>query len=144
MSKLSSRLQTEQKILDYEKLPVRIHNIYGPEPYAEGTFCTKGGRSYTLRELFGRFYADETPVLMVVSPKYLYTRDGKLLNDMGRTHSFHTDGKNDYGYLKICHTKPYDWSPSMTAVTVFLKGLVWITAYEAHLRTGKPLCDFAS
>lgn len=139
-----SRLQSEQNILDYEKLPVKIHNMCGSQPYAEGTFYTKGGNCYTLRVLFGKFYPDEMPVLTVVSPKYLYTRAGKLLNDMGCTHAFHTDGKDNRGYLKICHTHRDDWSPSMTAAAVFLKGLTWVTAYEGHLKTGKSICRFGT
>ena len=30
----------------------------------------------------------------------------------------------------------------MTLVGVFLKGILWIEAYEAHLRTGRDLASF--
>ncbi len=130
------------QIPGYEMPHVSMYNMYGSEPYAEGTFGTQGGRSYTLRLCFGKFYPDEMPTLLVVSPKYLYTYDGKMLNGSAWSHSYHHRGINSHGYLEICHTALSDWSPSLTAVACFYKGITWITALEASLIGKKPLCDF--
>jgi len=144
MSRLSDRLEIEKETLRIPFPHILMFNMYTSNPYAEGSFNTKGGKSYNLRLLFGKHYADKMPELIVVNPKYLYTHDGKRLNDIGCSHFFHTGPTNIDGYVSICHTRSAYWSPSMTAAAVYFKGLCWVTALEAHLKTGRPLCEFVN
>jgi len=144
MSRLSQRLRIEEKILNYEMPHVRIYDMYGSKPYAEGNFNTNGGKSYMLRACFGGLYPNEIPELLLIRPKFLRTYSGTFINDIGHNHSYHVNGKNGDGLIRICHTARTDWSPSMTAVAVFHKGVTWITAYEASLIRRKPLKYFVN
>jgi hypothetical protein len=55
--------------------------------------------------------------------------------------TMHVLGTRDGG-TKICHSRSSRWVPENTLYLVALKGRVWLEAYEAHLRTRKPLDRF--
>ena len=40
---------------------------------------------------------------------------------------------------RICHCKPGSWRSDSTLHQVIVKGLVWLEAYEVHMRTGHSL-----
>ena len=112
----------------------------------EGTLCFEGwqstnsGRRYRLRLLLPPGYPDERPDLLVVWPTWLRKHDGGTIASEGASHSFHSLGGTDEGYLRLCHTS--SWNPWLTCLAVFLKGVIWLAAYDAHLATGRPLSDF--
>ena len=52
--------------------------------------------------------------------------------------STHTLGRRD-GFLKICHYHDQKWTDRSSLYEVFMKGRVWLEAYEGHLRTGNGM-----
>jgi len=44
--------------------------------------------------------------------------------------------------FQICHWRDARWHSGIVLQKVFLKGLLWIEAYEQHLATGLSLADF--
>ena len=54
---------------------------------------------------------------------------------------FHTLSGID-GHTHICHFKASLWTDNNTLYQVVMKGLIWLEAYEAHLRTGKSMDVF--
>ena len=53
-------------------------------------------------------------------------------------------GYNIDGYSGICHFRPNLWRANNTLYQVFMKGLIWLEAYQSHLRTGQPLSKYLS
>lgn len=77
---------------------------------------------------------------MIVSrPKPLRCVSGAALDEASA--SMHVLGTREGG-TKICHFRSSRWVPENTLYLVALKGRIWLEAYEAHLRTGKPLDRF--
>jgi hypothetical protein len=54
----------------------------------------------------------------------------------------HTLAPSGNGMVQICHWRDARWHSNILLFKVFLKGLIWIEAYEQHLATGRPLADF--
>lgn len=52
--------------------------------------------------------------------------------------AFHTLTGID-GHIAICHFYPPHWNAQNTLYQVFMKGRLWIEAYEGHLATGEAL-----
>ncbi|MGX7826047.1 hypothetical protein ACTG9Q_13230 [Actinokineospora sp. 24-640] len=77
--------------------------------------------------------------MLVVDPVPLRDFRGETLNKPCA--SMHVLGGKDLA-TKICHYRPSRWVPDNTLYLVALKGRVWLEAYDAHLRTGKPLDNF--
>ena len=67
----------------------------------------------------------------------LKKRDGNELEG----YADHTLGSQD-GCTKICHFRPELWKDNNTLYQVVMKGLIWLEAYEAHLRTGASLSKY--
>jgi hypothetical protein len=86
-------------------------------------------------------YPNSQPRLFVTSPVILrkYRGRGKI-NDEGISHSFHTLGTGHGGCVEICTVG--DWDASITCVKLLIMGVMWLEAYQAHLRTGKDIADF--
>ena len=55
--------------------------------------------------------------------------------------SFHTLERK-YGFQSICHFYPPDWTADITLYQMFMKGRLWIEAYEGHLETVRKLDHF--
>ncbi|KAK2563439.1 hypothetical protein P5673_013142 [Acropora cervicornis] len=53
-------------------------------------------------------------------------------------------GHNIDGSSGICHFRPSLWTSSNTLYQIFMKGMIWLEAYEAHLRTGEPMSRYLS
>ena len=94
------------------------------------------GKAYTLRVYIPADFPNSCPVLVVVSPQRLYLKNGSELPEMSVP--FHTL-EDTFGFHRVCHFYPPDWTPDITLYQVFMKGRLWIEAYEAHLETGNDM-----
>jgi ubiquitin-protein ligase len=117
-------------------------HFYDPRraTYVEGPVQTSDGRRYRIRVPIPPEYPFQEPGMYVIEPAVLRRRTGDTVNSLGGTHSFHTKPNGPDGCVQICHTR--DWDASVTLLKVVLKGVVWLEAYAAHLRTGRPIADF--
>ena len=141
-----ARLALERQILAKELPHYSFYDLSFGGTYIEGWENTVSrNRSYKLKLVLSSHYPDEMPRLYVVSPHTL-PKHGiifrKNLNSEDVSHAFHTLSNGSDGCVQICHTKPELWNSSMTCVAVLMKGIYWLEAYEAHLRTGRDLCEF--
>jgi len=113
------------------------------ETYIEGWIRTNGGRSYQLKIDVPESYPYRKPKMYVIEPAALYKKDGEsTINSLGSSHSFHTLDNGPGGVVCICHIG--SWDSSRTFVQILKKGMLWCEAYDAHLRTGKDICEFLS
>ena len=137
------RLALERQILAQELPQFYFYNMTG-DTYIEGWQNTaSGGKNYQLKLVLGCHYPDEMPKLYVTYPHTLITNEiWVTLNEKGTSHFFHTLSNGPSGCVQICHTKTELWNSTMTCVAVLMKGIIWLEAYEAHLRTGRDLCEF--
>lgn len=100
--------------------------------------CTND-RQYTLRIYLPTDFPNSCPNMVVKASARLRARNGDLLECYpGDNHI----GKTVEGYTGICHFRPNRWRNDNTLYQVTMKGLIWLEAYEAHLRTGRPLSQF--
>ena len=137
-----ARLALERKILRQELSHFYFCDMSG-DTYIEGLqWPSSGFNEYRLKLVLGCHYPDIKPRLYVTSPHILRTKTDEILNSKGTTHSFHTLDNGPGGCVQICHTESDLWNSAMTCVAVLMKGIYWIEAYEAHLRTGRDLCEF--
>ena len=51
----------------------------------------------------------------------------------------HTLGRNNEGFLRICHYLCTHWNGLHTFYEVFVKGRLWLEAYEGHISTGNSI-----
>ena len=101
--------------------------------------CTND-KQYVLRIYIPPDYPNSCPQMVVSYPNYCLTkRDGTVMNS-GDSDD-HTWGSRD-GCTQICHYKPAEWTDDNTFYQVAMKGLIWLEAYEGHLRTGKSLSNY--
>ena len=96
-------------------------------------------KEYKLRIYIPVDFPNSCPVLVVVSPPKLLLKNGLRLPQMDD--SFHTL-EDTHGFHRICHFYPPDWTGDITLYQIFMKGRLWIEAYEAHLETGKDMDVF--
>jgi len=96
-------------------------------------------KQYTLRVYLPADFPNSVPEMIVKtsSMSRLMRRDG---NELEGTMD-HTYGIKD-GCTQICHFRPNLWRGDNTLYQVFMKGLIWLEAYEAHLRTGSTLSRY--
>lgn len=97
---------------------------------------SNNNKSYTLRMYIPSDFPNSCPDMVMVSPSNLRQRNGTALPHESSV--FHTIGKRD-GYIKICHTRPGLWTAQTWLYELFLKGRLWIEAYEGHLTTGNDM-----
>lgn len=86
-------------------------------------------------------FPDGPPSVFVVDPP-LVTCTGRPLPEL--SHRWHTRERNEHGHTQICHYIDKVWRREITLYKVVLKVRLWLEAYEAHLRTGKPISDYLS
>lgn len=109
--------------------------------YASGIATASSGRRYTLYCPIPPNYPMERPSLYITDPSPLYMADGKSIASLGISHAMHT--LTPLGnFVQICHWRDNRWHSGIVLQKVFLKGLLWIEAYEQHLATGRFLADF--
>ena len=101
--------------------------------------CTND-KQYTLGMYLPSDYPSSCPEMIVSSPScYLRKKNGDLMNSGDGND--HTYGSRD-GCTQICHFRPSLWRDDNTLYQVVMKGLIWLEAYEALLRTGQPLSRY--
>ena len=134
------RLSTEKDILDKEMNSVTWYNqTSAGNARVEWKVSTNNGRSYTLRIYIPTNFPNECPVVVVSCSPFgtiLKTKGGSLMNKPSRPN--HTYAAYD-GFTRICHFKDSLWSNDNTLYMVFMKGRLWLEAYEFHLQNGANL-----
>lgn len=130
------RLRIERDLLD-KYFPNRVTWISPRESTkVEVKLETNSNKSYTLRIDLPQDYPNSCPPLTIASPKNLRQENGEPLPE--NSPEFHTLGAKD-GCISICHFYPLHWNAQDTMYEVFMKGRLWLEAYESHLSTGKPI-----
>ncbi|MBL7223901.1 MAG: hypothetical protein ISS72_08610 [Candidatus Brocadiae bacterium] len=134
------RLAFEEKLVARYMPDFRFYDRTG-HTYIDGWARTSGGANrYRLRITLPARYPYAKPQLYVISPRPMWMRGGRrTVNSLGTSHAFHCNN-NGGGPVHVCYAGT--WAASMTCVTVLLRGLLWLEAYEGHLRTGRNLADF--
>lgn len=105
----------------------------------EARLTCSNNKEYTLRIYLPQDFPNSVPPMIVKTPfmTELKTRNGSGLGG----HADHTYGSQD-GCTSICHFHPGLWKGDNTLFQIFMKGLIWLEAYEAHLRTGYNLSKY--
>ena len=100
-----------------------------------------GGGSYGLLITAEPDYPSSMPEVYLVRPLVLRDALGRELLAISPSHEMHLL-KPRNRFLRLCHYKPESWHPSVTLYKVVLKSLLWLTAYENHLQSGRPITDY--
>ena len=101
--------------------------------------CTND-KQYTLRVYLPSDYPNSCPRMIVSYPSScLRRRDGSSLSSTNGAD--HVLGSMD-GCTQICHFDTSLWKADNTIYQIIMKGLIWLEAYEAHLRTGNSLSRY--
>jgi ubiquitin-protein ligase len=116
----------------------RSYDIY----WASGTQRTSSGGHYRLHLPIPAGYPYQRPPLFVTEPYRLRTYEGSMVSSLGISHAMHTLSPNSSGHVQICHWREDRWHSGIMLHRVFLKGMIWIEAYEQHLATGHPISEF--
>ena len=109
---------------------------------ASGTTPSTSGCRYRLYLPIPSGFPCQRPPMYLTHPYPLYTADGRRLSSLGTSHQMHTLTPSSSGWVQVCHWRDDRWHAGILLQKVFLKGLLWIEAYEQHVRTGRPLADF--
>lgn len=137
------RLALEHQVLQREGFSQFgvYHNSTNDSYYAIGTASSNSGKGYDLYIPIPSGFPTARPPLYVTKPIPLLTADGKPISELGISHNMHTLSPLS-GWVQICHWRDPRWHSGILLQKVFLKGLIWIEAYEQHLATRRPLADF--
>ena len=110
--------------------------------YASGTAISNSGRRYGLHISIPSGFPYERPPMYVTEPFPLLMADGSRVTSVGLSHQMHTLAPSSNGLVQLCHWRDARWHSGIKLQQVFLKGLLWIEAYEQHLATSRPLAEF--
>ena len=137
-----SRLGLEKALVSRELPQFQIYKS-GDKVYFKGWQKTSyRSQDYQLKLALPRWYPDDMPSLSVIYPKILPKYGSmRTVNAEGTSHAFHTLSNGPGGCVQICHFKQEMWDASKTCVGVLMKGIMWLEAYERHLRTGKTIAE---
>jgi len=137
------RLALEHRVLQQEGMgQFSIYwNSTDQTYHGEGIATTSSDRQYNLYLIIPKNFPYERPSLYITSPSPLYTFSGSPLTSLGTSHDMHTLAPSN-GCVQICHWRDARWHSNILLHKVFLKGLLWLEAYEQHLATGRPLAEF--
>lgn len=137
------RLDVERALVAKELPQFNFHDMNGGT-YVEGWVKIYGSRTeFQLGLFLGRGFPDEMPKLYVASPTKLPKYGGHgTVNSAGSSHDFHTLSNGPSGVVQICHFKSSWWDSSKTTVAVLMKGIYWLEAYCAYLKTGKSISKY--
>lgn len=139
------RLAMEHQILQregFEQFGV-YHDSARDSYYAVGVATSNSGKRYSLYIPIPSGFPTQRPPLYITEPHPLLMADGTQISRLGVSHQMHTLAPWDSnGWVQICHWRDSRWHSGIVLQKVFLKGLIWIEAYEQHLATGRPLDDF--
>jgi hypothetical protein len=138
------RLVLENEVLQREGFPqFSVYWYRSTDTYeASGVASSSSGRQYTLAIPIPNGFPQTRPPMYLTQPFPLYTAAGNLVSSLGISHDMHTLTPSSSGQVQICHWRDDRWYSGIMLHKVFLKGLLWIEAYEQHLATGRPLAEF--
>jgi hypothetical protein len=111
---------------------------------ASGTTSSSSGKLYTLAIPIPSGFPQSRPPMYLTYPFPLYSEDGSRVSSLGVSHYMHTLAPSASGHVQICHWRDDRWHSGILLHKVFLKGLLWIEAYEQHLATGVSISEFVS
>jgi hypothetical protein len=138
------RLVLEHEILQREGFDQ--FSVYINKPtdtyYAAGTATSNAGRKYYLYIPIPSGYPWACPPMYLTDPYPLLMADSRPITALGVSHQMHTLQPSSNGWVQICHWRSARWHSGIVLQKVFLKGLLWIEAYEQHLATGRALAEF--
>jgi ubiquitin-protein ligase len=140
------RLVLEHQVLQREGFDqFSVYHDKSDDTYwASGTGSANSGRQYKLHIPIPSGFPYQRPPMYLTSPYPLRGFDGSLVSSLGISHQMHTLAPDANGYVQICHWRDARWHSGIMLQKVFLKGLIWIEAFEQHLATGRPLAEFVS
>ena len=140
------RLYLENEVLHKEDFTqFSVYWYQSNDTYeASGTASSNSGKLYTLQVPIPNGFPQQRPPMYLTYPFPLYTASGNLVSSLGASHDMHTLTPSSAGQVQICHWRDDRWHSGIMLHKVFLKGLLWIEAYEQHLATGRPLAEFVS
>lgn len=138
------RLALEHQVLQREGFDqFSVYHYASDDSYsASGTASANSGRQYRLWIPIPSGYPNQRPPMYVTSPDPLRMFDGSLVSSLGVSHQMHTLTPLSNGWPQICHWRDTRWHSGILLQKVFLKGLLWIEAYEQHLATGRSIAEF--
>jgi hypothetical protein len=138
-----NRMSLEHQILQREGFTqFSVHYKSDDDSYyAAGYATSSSGRRYFLYSPLPSGFPRARPPLYLTDPAPLLTADGSSVVALGVSHAMHTLTPSG-NMIQICHWRDDRWHSNIVLQKVFLKGLLWIEAYEQHLATGRPLADF--
>jgi hypothetical protein len=110
--------------------------------YASGVTLSNAGYRYGLHISIPSGFPYQRPLMYVTDPLPLLMADGTPVSRLGVSHQMHTLEPSSNGMVQICHWRDPRWHSGILLQKVFLKGLIWIEAYEQHIATGRPLAEF--
>ncbi len=142
--------QRQRLLLEYQVLQREGFDQFGVYHHASDDSYTAGGvatansgRQYRLWIPIPSGYPYARPPMYLTSPDPLLMRDGKPVSSLGVSHQMHT--LTPLGsWPQLCHWRDARWHSGILLQKVFLKGLLWIEAYEQHWATGGSIADFVS
>jgi hypothetical protein len=141
--------QRKRLALEHQLLTVQgftqfsvYHHPATDEYTASGTASSNAGHSYYLYMSIPAGYPAQRPPMYLTNPCPLRMADGAPISTLGVSHRMHTLAPHACGWLQICHWLDARWHSGIYLHQVFLKGLIWIEAYEQHVATGRDLADF--
>ncbi len=133
------RLQAEKQALNYG-FPSRyvIQNLNTNNAFVDLGLRTNTGKTYRLKIVLEDFPYSK-PDVYVIYPQGLRDYNGRQLSSYGVSASMHLLQPDAQGNIQLCHYSDAVWASNVTLYKVALKCLVWLNAYDGHLRTGEPL-----
>ena len=138
------RLVLEHEVLQREGFTQFsvYHDRTADTYYASGWAVSNAGFRYGLYIPIPSGFPSQRPPMYITDPLPLLMADGTPVSRLGVSHQMHTLEPSSNGMVQICHWRDARWHSSILLQKVFLKGLIWIEAYEQHIATGRPLAEF--
>ena len=95
------------------------------------------GKKYVLRVDLPPNFPNSCPSMFVIAPDGILRRKdhSSLRFESRQDHIL----DSQHGYTRIAHFPPNHWFGNETLLQVIQKGLVWLEAYEMHLKQGYPI-----
>jgi hypothetical protein len=116
----------------------------GDTYYGGGWATANSGRRYYFYLSIPSNFPYGRPELYITDPLPLRAANGTPVSALGISHAMHTLTPSSSGWVQICHWRSDRWHAGILLYRVFLKGLIWLEAYEQHLATGRPLAEFVA
>jgi hypothetical protein len=135
-----ARLAFEEKLLSQEfpEFYFRDRTVSGLTT-VWGKHTTSRTNSYQLAIWIKSGFPYEMPGLYVTDPSPLFGYQGKTIQSYGTSHAMHVWTPDWHNFVKICFCKSEYWSASNTVVSIIMKALLWLEAFEVHRKTGKTI-----